>query len=120
LTSKRNPPRTRAARNGPGDRQDRKGPKPIRDAIRKFLRESSFNRPAEHERVFRAWSEAAGTDWQKRAVPVSFRGGQLTVEVSSSVHLAELRNFSGETLRARANAALGRGLIRKLTFKLRG
>ena len=52
-------------------------------------------------------------------MPVAFRGGQLTIEVDSSVALAELKGFHGEGIRARANAALGEARIRKVTFKLK-
>lgn len=70
------------------------------------------------ERVLRAWSDAAGA-WKERAFPVAFRDGQLTVEVGSSVALAELKGFHTETFRARANAALGEAKIRKVVFKLK-
>ena len=102
------------------ERKAPSGPKPIRDAIHQFLRENGLRRPAAHERVFQAWLEAAGPEWRRNAVPVTFRSGQLTVEVVSSVHLHELRNFRGEGLRNRANAALGQELIRKVAFKQRG
>ena len=101
-------------------RKEASGPKPIRDAIHQFFRESGLQRPQTHERAFQAWVEAAGPKWELRAVPVAFRAGRLTVEVDSSVHLHELRNFRGEGLRGRANAALGQDLIRKVAFKLRG
>jgi hypothetical protein len=67
--------------------------------------------------VLRAWSAAAG-NWKEHAAPVRFRGGQLVVEVRSSVALAELRSFHAEEIRARANAALGAEVIRKVTFQL--
>jgi len=92
----------------------------IGEAIRQFLRDSGLQGSASHERVFRAWTAAAGPAWSAQAVPVSFRSGQLTVEVASSVHLHELRSFKGESYRARANASLGGDVIRKVAFKLRG
>jgi hypothetical protein len=95
------------------------GPQPIAGAIRQFLAESGLQRARGDERVLRAWSEAAGPLWKERAFPVAFRGGQLTVEVGSSVALAELRGFHTERLRARANAALGQDAIHKVTFKLK-
>ena len=73
-----------------------RGPRPIGDAIRSFLKESGLRQPARDERVFRAWSDAVGSDWSRRAIPVSYRSGQLTIEVDSSVHLQELKNFRGE------------------------
>ncbi len=102
------------------ERKDPSGPRPIRDAIHQFFRESGLRRPPTHANVFRAWTEAAGAPWKERAVPVAFRAGQLTVEVDSSVHLHELRNFRGEPLRGRANASLGQDLIRKVVFRLKG
>ena len=72
------------------ERKEPSGPQPIASAIRAFLKESGLRRPAGDERTFRAWSDAAGARWKEHATPVSFRGGQLVVEVRSSVHLAEL------------------------------
>lgn len=96
-----------------------RGPQPIASAIRHFLQESGLHRTRGDERVFRAWSEAAGA-WKERAFPVAFRDGQLTVEVGSSAVLAELKGFHAESLRARANATLGETKIRKVVFKLKG
>jgi hypothetical protein len=50
---------------------------------------------------------------------VAFRTGQLTIEVTASVHLAELKGFHGEGIRARANTALGEQRIHKVIFKLK-
>ena len=69
--------------------------------------------------VFKAWSDAVGPAMAKRAVPVRFRGGELTVEVESAVHLQELKNFTAEEHRREANAKLGRETIRRLAFKLK-
>ena len=102
------------------ERKEPSGPQPIASAIRLFLRENGLHRSGGDERVLRAWSEAAGPAWKERAFPVAFRSGQLTVEVGSSVALAELKGFHSEKLRVRANAALGDARIRKVVFKLRG
>ena len=101
------------------ERKEPKGPQPIADLVRGFLREHKLSRPGGDERVFDAWNEACGTAWRARAVPVLFRGGQLTLEVASSLDLAELKNFRGQGFRTRANTALGQALIHKLAFKLR-
>jgi predicted nucleic acid-binding Zn ribbon protein len=100
-------------------RKDPSGPRPIAEEIRLFLRASGLRRPSADQRVFRAWTEAAGEEWKEHATPVSFRNGQLTVEVSSSVRLQELRGFRSEGFRARANEALGEPLIRKVVYKPR-
>ena len=104
---------SRAERKGPS------GPQPIAGAIRQFLAESGLQRARGDERVLRAWADAAGLVWKEHAFPVRFRGGQLTVEVASSVALAELRGFHAERLRARANTALGGDVIHKVIFKLK-
>jgi len=101
------------------ERKDPSGPQPIAGAIRQFLRESGLRRPAADERVFAAWAEAAGEGWRQATRPVAFRAGQLTVEVSSSVRLAELKSYHAERLRSRANQILGDARIRKLAFKLK-
>jgi len=101
------------------ERKDPTGPQPIASAIRQFLKESGLRRPSADERVFRAWSEAAGGAWNPHAVPTAFRAGQLVVEVASSVQLAELKGYHSEAIRARANAALGEARIRKVVFKLK-
>jgi len=100
------------------ERKEPSGPQPLAEAIRAFLRESGLSRPAGDERVLRAWSEAAGAAWSS-ANPVAFRGGQLTVAVPSSVHLAELKGYHGESIRARANALLGSVRIQKVKFELK-
>lgn len=69
--------------------------------------------------MFHAWTEAAGPAWGRRGVPTAFRGGQLTVEVATSVHLAELKGFHGEGIRVRANTLLGETCIHKVVFKLK-
>jgi hypothetical protein len=101
------------------ERKERRGPQPIADILRQFLRESGLRRPSGDERILRAWSDAAGDAWKTRATPVLLRAGQLTVEVASAPYLAELRGFHGEGIRRRANAALGEERIRKVVFKLR-
>ena len=101
------------------ERKEPKGPQPIADLVRGFLREHGLARPAGDERVFAAWSTAAGPTWKTRAVPVAFRAGQLTLEVASSLDLQELKSFRGEGFRVRANTGLGQTLIHKLAFKLR-
>ena len=99
--------------------QEKSGPQPIARAIRQFLAQGGVRRPRADEPVFQAWTTAAGSAWGPHAQPVAFRGGQLTVEVPTSVHLAELKGFHGEGLRARANQLLGEPRIHKVVFKLK-
>ena len=96
-----------------------RGPQPIAEAIRLFLKDAGVRRASGDERVLRAWTEAAGPSWRKRATPVAFRSGQLTVEVATPLALAELKGFQAEGLRARTNAALGEERVRKVVIKLK-
>jgi hypothetical protein len=101
------------------ERRSSRGPQPIGDILRQFLKDSGLRRTSGDERVLSAWSQAAGDVWKTRAAPVLLRAGQLTVEVASAPYLAELRGFHGEGIRRRANAILGEERIRKVVFKLR-
>jgi hypothetical protein len=102
-------------------RTKKEGPRPIEELIRSFLRESGIGGGrSSGERVYRAWKEALGSQGPARARPVRFRNGELQVEVDSASLLQELRNFTGEGFRARANQILGAETIRRVTFKLRG
>jgi hypothetical protein len=56
--------------------------------------------------MFRAFSEAAGPAFARHARAVRFARGELLVEVDSAAHLAELKGFLGEEIRARANQIL--------------
>ena len=97
----------------------RRGPLPIQDAIRAFLREAGLNTAPGDSQVFDAWTQAVGPELERRALPVRFRRGELTVEVNSAVHLQELKNFTGDGYRRKANERLGNETIRRLVFKLR-
>ena len=97
-----------------------RGPLPIQDLIRSFLRESGLGSGGSHARVFQAWKEALDPELEGHAEPVRFRGGELVVEVASATHLQEMKNFTGNTYRKRANERLGKTAIRRVVFKLRG
>ena len=101
-------------------RKKPRGPRPLRDAIHAFWRDSGLSRATSNERVFRAWTEVLGSPQSRRAVPVRFRDGELLVEVDSPTQLSELKNFKGDGLRSRANQRLGEDVIRKVVFKLKG
>ncbi len=97
-----------------------RGPSPIQDALKTFLRERGLTAPKRDARTFRAWESALGVRLSKKAEPVRFQRGELTVEVESSAHLQELKNFTGEGYRERANEILQQpDAIRRVVFKLR-
>ena len=100
-------------------KQETRGPRPIQELIRSFIREEGLGQQGRSERVFRAWNDALGDDMRATARPVRFRGRELSVEVSSSAALYELRNFTGEDYRKAVNEKLGNEAIRRVVFRLR-
>jgi hypothetical protein len=84
------------------------------------MRETGLSMRPRDLLVFEAWTGVLGETMSKRAIPVRFRDGELLVEVQSAVHLQELKNFTGDQYRQKANAKLDGPVIRRLTFKLRG
>jgi hypothetical protein len=97
-----------------------RGPRPIDELIRNFLRNKGIRSGGGYSIVFKAWTEALEAGMRAHAQPVRFRSGELTVEVDSAVHLQEMKNFTGDDYRRKANEHLGKNTIRRVVFKLRG
>ncbi|MFT4538912.1 MAG: hypothetical protein ACI841_003249 [Planctomycetota bacterium] len=100
----------------------------MQDAVKTYLTESGLGSRLRDWPVYDSWNKAAGEALARRARPVRFTSGELWIEVESAPHLQELQNFTGESLRARANQLLleqrttpsrDGGPIRKLVFKLK-
>ncbi|MBI5363099.1 MAG: DUF721 domain-containing protein [Planctomycetes bacterium] len=92
---------------------------PLGDAVQAFLRASGIAAGMRHFDVFQAWDAALGRELARRARPVGFQAGTLSIEVQSASHLHELQNFTGEQFRTLANARLGKAEIRKVVFRLK-
>ena len=97
---------------------------PLGDALAEFLRDSKLLQRKKQQPAYDAWDEAVGPEIARQARAVSFRRGELIVEVDSTSLLSELRGFAAEDLRTRADALLAEdpsaiSRIRKLTFKLK-
>jgi hypothetical protein len=97
----------------------RGGVSSIRDALHVYLRQSGLGTKLRDRPVYEAWSSACGEKLARRAQAVQFRGGELVVEVESAAHLQELKNFTGEGYRNRANQQLGSARIERVVFKLK-
>lgn len=97
----------------------RAGPTSLREVVGAWLESSGLSAGAGEVRALGAWRKAAGAALSRRAQPVSLRGGVLVVELQSSAHLNELKNFAGEDVRARANALLGSERIARVEYRLR-
>jgi hypothetical protein len=91
----------------------------LEDGIKAWLRASGLGARSRQGPVYAAWIDAAGKDLARHAKPVRFERGELCVEVDSAVHLHELKNFTGEDIRLRANAKLERPEIARIAFRLK-
>lgn len=91
---------------------------PLGDALGEYLSSSGLLQRKRAVPAIDAWNEAVGPDLARRAQAVSYRRGELLIEVESSALLSELRGFAAEDLRTRADALLEGARIRKLTFRL--
>ncbi len=107
------------AKRETGSPQYQRGPTPLGDALRHFLKDSGLGAQLRHARVYGAWSDSVGPRLRERAKPVHFQFGELTVEVESAPHMHELQNFTGEQYRRGANQSLGDEVIKKVLFRLK-
>ena len=94
------------------------------EAMKDYLAVSGLGPKLRDWPVLDAWRKVLGEPLCRRARPMAFHAGRLVVEVESSAHLQELRNFTGEQYRLQANRALidqgwGREAIRQVAFKLK-
>ncbi|MEM6671250.1 MAG: DUF721 domain-containing protein [Planctomycetota bacterium] len=89
------------------------------DALNEYLDQSGLLRRRRAAPALDAWDEAVGPKIAERARAVSFRRGELLVEVDNTALLSELRGFAAEDIRTRADALFEGGTIRKLTFRLK-
>jgi predicted nucleic acid-binding Zn ribbon protein len=108
-----------ARTQGTGGRPAPREPVALGDALRRFLRASGLSEHARHFTIFAAWDEVLGVQLARRARPVAFQAGTLSIEVESAAHLHELQNFTGEQYRSLANTRLGKTEIRKVVFRLK-
>lgn len=92
---------------------------PLGDALAEYLKESGVLNRKKQIPAYEAWDQAAGPELAQKARAVSFRRGELLVEVDTTSLLSELRGFASEDLRSRCDELLEGARIRKLTFKLK-
>jgi len=110
--------RSRGAVKSTGLEQERGGVRSMNDALSEFLDATKLLQRKKAIPAIQAWEDAVGESIAARARAVSFRRGELIVEVDSQALLAELRGFAAEDLRTRADELLEGATIRKVTFKL--
>lgn len=101
------------------ERGGRSGLSSLQESLGSYMRATGLTRRRAESPVYAAFDAVAGSDLARRARPVRFARGVLTVEVDSASHLHELESFRGEEMRQRVNRQLGRDDVRKIAFKPR-
>jgi len=96
-------------------RPRRRAPSQLADTLQTLLRRIDPDHRLDAFRVWTFWSEAVGPAVAERAQPAGFRGGVLSVRVSSHAWMQELQ-FMKDELRLELNRRLGQELIRDIYF----
>lgn len=99
------------------DGRRRGGTQSIAHVMKSVLRDSGLAEGLRRARIHDAWKRAVGEDLARHMTIVRFRRGELVIEVDSSAHLHELKNFTGDQFRRTANDNLGAARIRRVVFQ---
>jgi hypothetical protein len=91
----------------------------VGEILKRVMREKGLDRPERHAEIGEAWRDVAGPDVAGDTGIGSFKGGVLTINVSSAPLLSELVTFQKEELLAALRARLEGTFIRELRFQLR-
>lgn len=91
----------------------------FKEALKRYLRGSGLGEKLRHGDVHQAWSQALGAKDASKARSVAYRGGELIVEVESAAYKQELKTFTAERYRRRANQFLGSDRIHRVTIKMK-
>lgn len=92
--------------------------RPIGQIIKRLLRRKRFYEKGKYGPLVDAWSELVGEGIARRTRISSFKGGELVIDVHSSVLLHELNSFlKDELLAGLRDAEAGRDVV-ELRFRL--
>lgn len=94
-------------------------PLPIKFILDKVLRDLNLKNRQEQGRICEFWGEVVGEKIAKHTFPYSLtEQGKLLVNVDSSPWVEELSRFHKEKIRKAANRILGRGVVKKVFFRV--
>ena len=94
-------------------------PLQFKEALKRYLKGSGLGEKLRHGDVHQAWSQALGARDAGRARSVAYRGGELIVEVESAAYKQELKTFTAEGYRRKANQLLGSNRIHRVIIKMK-
>ncbi|MBN2448818.1 MAG: DUF721 domain-containing protein [Lentisphaeria bacterium] len=93
----------------------RSQPRPLAGVVDEVLRGIGLQDIELFDRVCREWADLVGADIARQAVPVSFHGGVLAVEVRSASWLYVLNNEHRDEIRGRLQR-FAEGRVRDVRF----
>lgn len=94
---------------------DKRGPRPLGEALEGFLRRSGIGERIEAASVIPEWEQRVGDRIAAVTTPLRVSGGTLFVSVRSSAWLMELKLIERDVLR-KVNAGKGTGRIQRIRF----
>ena len=98
-------------------REGKNGPEAIGPIVREILSRLGLKELTASSRVFEIWDTVVGAAIAVHARPYSFRDGILTVNVDSSVWLAQLERYRKRQIRDKLNKELPNPLVKKVIFR---
>ncbi len=98
-------------------REGKNGPEAIGPIVREILSRLGLKELMASSRVFEIWDTVVGAAIAVHARPYSFRDGILTVNVDSSVWLAQLERYRKRQIRDKLNKELPNPLVKKVIFR---
>lgn len=99
------------------EREVKDGPEAIGPIVREIITRLGLKELTASSRVFEIWDTVVGTAIALHARPYSFRDGILTVNVDSSVWLAQLERYRKRQIREKLNKYLPHPLVKKVIFR---
>ncbi len=91
-------------------------PAPLTDLLSTALRGTPTARRLREGKIWLVWDSAVGKEIARRARPVSFRDGTLTVAVSSAPWMQQLA-FMKKGIMDKLNDCLGEEIVREIFLK---
>ena len=99
------------------EREGRDGPEAIGPIVRDIISRLGLKELTVSSRVFEIWDTVVGPAIALHARPYSFRDGILTVNVDSSVWLAQLERYRKKQIREKLNTELPHPLVKRVIFR---
>ena len=99
------------------ENEGRDGPEAIGPIVKDIISRLGLKELTASSRVFEIWDTVVGSAIALHARPYSFREGILTVNVDSSVWLAQLERYRKRQIRDKLNSQLPHPLVKRVIFR---